>query len=306
MMLCRNPYINAAGAAFPCGQCKPCRLNRRRMWEHRIMLESFCHGDNAFITLTYKYVCFSNDGLPNLVPKHLQDWLKRLREAIAPKRIRFYGVGEYGDGVPPDYVERPHFHVIIFGMPTCLRGRTLRLPESGTRARWADCCDMCRLVGSTWGLGDVDLGTCTSDSASYCAEYTVKKMTKHDDIRLLGRHPEFCRMSLRPGIGAEFMWDVASEVMHYALDVPTSLAHGKGRKPLGRYLRAKLKLFTGREVKASVEELDKIAAELLPLRLAARSSEAEPSLKAHIIADGEGSYRQLMAREMIYKKRKSL
>lgn len=308
-MLCRNPYVTVAGSAFPCGQCKPCRLNRRRMWEHRIMLESFCHGDNAFVTLTYddKHLPrVSEFGVPTLVPKHMQDWLKRLRLAVEPKRIRFYGVGEYGDGVAPDFVERSHYHLVIFGLPTCFRGRTLRIPGTGLRARWAECCDMCRLVGNTWGFGDVDLGTCTSDSASYCAEYTVKSMTKHDDIRLNGRHPEFCRMSLRPGIGADFMWDVASELLHYALDVPTSLAHGKGKKPLGRYLRGKLKMFTGREVNASVQELEKIAAEMLPLRLAARASSDAPGLKAHILAAGEGSYRQVMARELIFKKRKSL
>ena len=101
-MLCRKPYVGPAGA-FPCGQCLPCRLNRRRTWTHRIMLEAMCHGDNAFVTLTYE-----DDNVRSLVPKDPQDWLKRIRKAVEPLRLRYYLVGEYGD-----ISERPHYHVAL-------------------------------------------------------------------------------------------------------------------------------------------------------------------------------------------------
>lgn len=315
-MLCRKPFMKD-GAAFPCGQCSPCRFNRRRLWAHRIMLESFCHRDNCFLTLSYQdcHLPLITGGtgqdlmrpeLGSLKPKDLQDWLKRLRKAIEPLRVRFYAVGEYGSNT-----WRPHYHVILFGFPTCMRGRTLRRVGS-TRAVWEECCDNCKLIGETWGLGDVDLGTLTRDSAAYCAEYTVKKMTSVDDTRLIRGNltlvPEFCRMSLRPGIGVDAMWDVASEMMRYNLDmrpdVPSALAHGRSERPLGRYLRGKLREMVGKEKGAPDETLEAIKAELLPLREAAFNSST--SFKDAVVRAGDGRVAQIEALSLIHKRRNVL
>ena len=188
--------------------------------------------DACFVTLTYDEQNLPRDdkGRGILVKKDLQDWLKRFRAAIDPVKIRFYGVGEYGDKN-----WRPHFHVLLFGVS----------PLCGP------------IVDRTWAKGLVDIGTVTHDSASYVAGYTVKKMTASDDIRLEGRPPEFCRMSLRPGIGHDAMWEVAStllEHVHDDRDVPESLNHGKKNMPLGRYLRRKLRAFTGREQNSRPED----------------------------------------------------
>ncbi|QXP44305.1 MAG: replication initiator protein [Arizlama microvirus] len=217
-MLCRKPFVQA-GHAFPCGQCMPCRFNRRRMWTHRLMLERLCHKDACFVTLTYDDEHLPKGGV--LVKKDLQDWLKRFRRAIEPVKIRFYGVGEYGETNG-----RPHYHVFLYGV--------------------SPCCE--EVVRSTWNRGLVHVGTVTHDSASYIAGYTVKKMTNKDDPRLNGRPPEFCRMSLRPGIGADAMWDVASSVLWLDRDgdVPQALNHGRRNMPLGRYLRNLLRVRTGR------------------------------------------------------------
>lgn len=37
----------------PCGKCIPCLINRKRLWKHRLILESYCHDKSAFVTLTY-------------------------------------------------------------------------------------------------------------------------------------------------------------------------------------------------------------------------------------------------------------
>ena len=168
------------------------------------------HGDNAYVTLTY-----SEENLPvalggkrrgarepssqmscassgTLVLEDVQNWMKRLRKAIEPVRIRYYVVGEYGDEN-----HRPHYHAAIFGLPSCQRGTTMR--DVRGRPVWSRCCDQCRLVGDTWGKGDVVLGVLEKDSCQYVCGYVTKKLTSRNDERLFGRYPEFAVMSRRPG-----------------------------------------------------------------------------------------------------------
>jgi len=149
-------------------------MNRRRVWTHRLLPEQRSHEFSSFATLTY-----ADEHLPRgqtVVPKHTQDWLKRLRDLLGPTRpIRYYLVGEYGDES-----QRPHYHAALFGLSHL---------EHETLAR-------------SWPMGHTLLGTLTKESAQYVAGYVTKKMTAPDDPRLNGRHPEFARMSLRPGIGA--------------------------------------------------------------------------------------------------------
>jgi len=195
----------------------------------------------------------------------------------------------------------------LFGFPTCLRGRTARKPLS-SEPDWSSCCDICRLVGSSWNMGNVDLGTVTSDSAAYCADYTIKRMTRYDDIRLNGRTPEFCRMSLRPGIGANAVFDIASDLMKYGLDeetdVPIALAHGKSKLPLGRYLRRKLRLAIGKDGDTPDKVMEEMAEEMRPLREAAFNSSS--SFASEIVRAGNGRVAQINALNAVYKKGKVL
>lgn len=233
-MICKKPYMMGV-MPFGCGQCLPCRINRKRVWSHRLLLELLKHGDASFITLTY-----NDENLPTggtLVPRDLVLWLKKIRKKW-PKPLRFFAVGEYGMGS-----ERPHYHVILYGYPTCLKGRS-----SYTRRR-KKCCEQCDRVQETWKLGNVFLGTVTVESASYVASYTTKGWTnpKHEGLR--GRYKEFTRMSLRPGIGREAMKDIAdaltNEIGQRMIiaqgDAPNALSHGRINKPLGRYLHGKLR-----------------------------------------------------------------
>lgn len=77
-------------------------------------------------------------------------------------------------------------------------------------------------------------------------------------------------MSLRPGIGAAAMYDVASEILRYNLqdgrDVPLYLQHGGRSFPLGRYLRGKLRAMVGHEEGAPQWALEEAAAKLSLVR----------------------------------------
>lgn len=218
-MLCKNPYTIGV-SAFGCGQCMPCRLNRRRLWTHRMFLESLKHEQSSFITLTY-----DQDHVPkdlSLNPKHTTDWVKRLRDKISPRKVRYFLVGEYGD-----HTQRPHYHAALFGVGL--------LDEE--------------LIKDTWKKGFIQVGELTLHSAQYIAGYVTKKMTQKEDSRLKGRHPEFARMSRKPGIGATAMDEVADILTtHFGVkeietlgDVPKALKQGKKSLPLGRYLRSKLR-----------------------------------------------------------------
>lgn len=225
-MMCVKPFMQGS-VGFGCGQCFACRLNRRRLWTHRIVLESLCHDANAFVTLTYNDENLRWPG--TLDPADLRNFFKRLRK-IAPRPLRFYSVGEYGDRT-----WRPHYHAAIFG---------LGVLESG-------------LVEHAWSLGGRSLGhtytgDLTAQSAAYVAGYVTKKMTSKDDPRLevdgVKLHPEFARMSNRPGIGANAMSVLADTIhtdngLHSLVDgdVPMELRHNGKMWPLGRYLREKLR-----------------------------------------------------------------
>lgn len=237
------------------------------------MLEQMLSTDNCFVTLTFseenimKPSRLTLKGSPTLNPTDLRDWLKRFRFKISPSNVRFFAVGEYGDNRG-----RPHYHAALFNWKGCLRGRTKRVIGT-SRSDWRNCCPNCRLLGETWGLGDVEAGELNIRTATYIAEYAVKKMTKADDPRLYGRHPEFTRMSLKPGIGHDATHQIASDLMRHHLDdapdVPNSLRHGSRIYPLGRYLTHKLRKHIGKDEKAPEQTTQKIAEKLRPLREAA-------------------------------------
>lgn len=247
MPLCKNPYM-AGTVPCPCGKCMPCLINRKRLWTHRIMLESFAHDYCSFITLTYdddhllyyNSVTGSFSDLPTLDPAHLKNFLKRIRRSVAPRKLRYYAVGEYGDKS-----WRPHYHIALFGYEPCWRGETRKDYHSKGRS----CCLPCDLLKEKWPYGGVDNARVEAASAGYIAGYVTKKLTKADDQRLQGRYPEFSRMSRKPGLGAIDIDKVADALFSRfgkdALtehgDVPLSL-HYQGRSmPLGRYLREKLR-----------------------------------------------------------------
>jgi len=229
----------------PCGHCLACRINRRRLWTHRLLLEAAASSDSSFLTLTYadEHLPMTKNGQsPTLSPMHLQRWLKRFRRRVAPLKLRFYAVGEYGEDNG-----RPHYHLAMFGWPVCRRGQT----------RWSragKCCEACDPIRETWGMGSIMSLELNSYTAQYIVGYVIKKMTAADDNRLQpGQFPEFARMSNRPGIGAALMDDLASKVMQYELvdvDVPGALDHGRRRLPLGRYLKRRLRVRVGLEANA--------------------------------------------------------
>ena len=268
-MMCIRPYMQGP-VGFGCGQCFPCRVNRRRLWTHRLLLERFCHDEASFVTLTY-----DQDHLPwpgTLKPSDMSGFIKRLRRNVEPQKIRFYGVGEYGDST-----WRPHYHLALFGLSP--------LAADMVEKCWSD---------QRGQIGLVHVGELTAESAQYICGYTVKKMTAHHDRRLtqwradgVNLYPEFARQSNRPGIGAKAMSVLADTVLtDFGLDeyietgdVPSQLRHGGKKWPLGRYLREKLR----KEIGVSEKEREEIKARFF----AEKSSEMRALLEGAPLSDDE-------------------
>lgn len=293
-MRCPNPTVEG----FPCRACDACKINDRRLWTNRILLESALHSSSVFVTLTYDddHLPETQTAIGSLSPDDLKNFWKKLRKSISPKKIRYYAVGEYGDET-----FRPHYHAIVFGYPSCEWG--------GTRKSSKVCCGPCEVIKSAWGKGHIELGDLTPESAQYCAGYTLKKMTKDDDPRLQRGnsflHPEFSRKSLKPGLGAGMIPYLAA--IPFSLDpvtddVPSSVTHGKKTLPLGRYLRQRWRTHLGREKQQPKNAALQIDRETLhPLRIRAKINGT--TLKEEIAIEAGNLLENLRKRLEIAKSR---
>lgn len=236
-MLCSWPReVADTGVYYPCGKCLHCRINRERIWQHRIVLESIKWPDNCFTTITYNDEHLPEGG--NLVPRDMQLFMKRLRKYYSPKKIRFYTVGEYGEK------GRPHYHQALFNCnPVDLDKVVDRRMDPDTGKMHA-----VTKLDEIWGKGHTMVGELNSFSARYLAGYITKGLVREKSEWLEGRHPEFSRMSNRPGIGCETIQDIGRKLDAggYGGKRVMELRVGKKKWPLGRYLACKLNETTGR------------------------------------------------------------
>lgn len=266
------------------------------MW--RQFLESLAHKENCFVTLTY-----NDEHLPvdrQLEPRTLQLFIKRLRNRIAPTRIRFFAVGEYGEAS-----ERPHYHLSLFGVSGHsvfnVGGRRFTLAEAVAEC-WSD---------DRGPIGFVQVAEFNELTAQYVSGYVTKKLYN----RKAGRSyavPEFARMSNRPGIGAPAMQTIAralygSNLVEHGGDVPHQLKVGARTINLGRYLLRKLRDEVGipDEVQKEIRDEKGMerSAELLALFL---RSEGASTFKSSYLEDIEGRLAKVEARSLIYRKRSKL
>lgn len=194
---------------LPCGQCIGCRLERSRQWAVRCMHEAQLHDSNIFVTLTY-----NDDNLPtdlSLNYRHYQLFMKRLRKDFAGRNVRFYMCGEYGE----DF-QRPHFHACLFNCFFTDRKLYSNL-ASGAKLYTSE------RLSELWPYGFSSIGDVTFESAAYVARYCMKKVTGPAAVAHYERvnyatgevcsvEPEFTRMSLKPGIGADWFKRYRSDV----------------------------------------------------------------------------------------------
>lgn len=178
----------------PCGRCIGCRLDRAQSWAVRCMHEAHVHGwCNSFVTLTYK----PEECPSSLRYEDFRGFMKRLRKVKGP--TRFFMCGEYGE-----QLSRPHYHALLFGC------------WFHDRYPWKENLYRSGELEALWPLGFSSVGDVTFDSAGYVARYVTEKVVGDGAEAHYRRvdpatgecvdlEPEFCRMSLKPGIGAPWL-----------------------------------------------------------------------------------------------------
>ena len=95
IMTCTHPIKMGTGMVVPCGKCMACRVKRTMEWSVRILDEASYYKTNTFLTLTYNDENLPKDG--SLSKEEVQKYLKRLRERLDGREIKFYAAGEYGE-----------------------------------------------------------------------------------------------------------------------------------------------------------------------------------------------------------------
>ncbi len=223
MALCKYAYFHyGLEIFFGCGQCHVCRINKRREWTARLILEAQQHKHRCFVTLTY-----NDHWLPlrgELMPDDLTKFFKRLRKELKKNErlLRYFGCGEYGE-----QTNRPHYHALLFGVD--------EKEQSLIEKAWSK---------NNSALGTIHMGSITEDSISYVAGYVLKKGFKKNTGEK--EVPEFARMSLKPGIGklsmdlyAKYMKEQGHNTQEMQLggDCPGQLRINGKFWPIGRYLR---------------------------------------------------------------------
>lgn len=201
---------------LPCGRCVGCRVDRSRDWAIRCVHEAQVSACSSYVTLTY-----NDESCPaSLCYSDFQKFMKRLRRFVEYRdennklirpRISFFMCGEYGE-----LGGRPHYHACLFGVHF---GDRVVHAEQGNGFPLYRSDSLSKL----WPHGFASIGEVSFDSAAYVARYVMKKITgpmaedhyRRVDVRtgeVVDVEPEFCRMSLNPGIGQrwfdEFWRDV--------------------------------------------------------------------------------------------------
>lgn len=141
-------------------------------------------------------------------------------------------------------------------------------------------------------------------------------MTSPNDPRLNGRHPEFARMSLRPGIGGLATPEITKFVLteHGANellttgDIPYQLRHSGKTFPLGRYLRSRIRKEAGlNEELIKEERLKAWQNELREVSENALSDQEGPTKGFRkIFEETKQKILNLETRENIFKKKGTL
>jgi hypothetical protein len=222
----------------PCGKCPQCLQRRANHWTFRLKEELKHSTSGTFLTLTYENAPVSPNGLPTLVKRDFQLFMKRLRKHLKKSSLKYYMCGEYGD-----LTARPHYHAIMFNIPHKLLQNHDKLQ-------------------SLWEHGIVDVAKCEIASIAYVTGYVNKgrfqrlpDLVNEDTGEILedDRQPHFSMMSKKLGLSF-----ITPAMYNYLIKTMTGCVVEEGGKiqSLPRYFKDKI--FSRRERKLIAAEYQRI------------------------------------------------
>lgn len=255
-MSCKYPkFRKSAGCVVACGNCTPCMLKKQRQKASRVLLEGRANPSAPvlFVSLTYddahlptrcirretdpedktqKITRFYECPTGTLDPSHVVNFLKRLRYHAAKKdfKIRAVYAGEYGDEK-----KRPHYHLIIWGLPYSERKM---IYDSWIDKRKFPMCDPRYL--------DIQIPKNERHVANYISKYLLSDKKRKDSSSLNGAYKEFYVTS--KGLGLEYALGTANALMKpsglqnlwLTGAVPSSFFFDGKNYPLDRYMKEKI------------------------------------------------------------------
>lgn len=208
----RDALPSASGFTYiRCGMCRGCKFDHARDWAVRCYHEAQLHERACAITLTYDEEHLPPHG--SLSKRDLQLFFMRLRNAVAPVKIRYFACGEYGTRKG-----RPHYHVILFGYCPSDRSRVWTKSEAGN-IQYLDL----EVFEKAWPHGVAPWADFHHHAARYVAHYTADKLKSYAkdkidpetglrpyevmdrDGQIWQLTPEFQLQSLKPAIGLKWL-----------------------------------------------------------------------------------------------------
>lgn len=222
----------------PCGSCENCMINKKRILQNRLVLESSVHDSSCHVGLTY-----NDDQIPNppfINVRTTQLYLKNLRNEIKKedpfRRIKYFICGEYGFN--GDRPWNPHYHAILYNVDP------VEDYEKLLRA-WIDK-DTKKLRCDLEQFRPVPL---TPELASYSCGYVAKKAKDannrwcDDNYRFMYRN--FPKENLpfanwSNGLGLEALNKIKRMVKKHKGVTAKGVRTAQKQYPFGRYLKEKL------------------------------------------------------------------
>lgn len=210
--------------SYTCGKCHECYKKRAIEWCTRVGHELASYEDNIFVTLTYDdaKLTYNEAGEPSYYYEYrdFQEFMKRLRQRIPDRRIRYFTSIEYGGKHG-----RLHFHSIIFNFHPNLQRRNKTkatvVAPSGYQLYHSSFLD------ELWSHGFHSFSEASVETAYYIASYALSDNTHVNDMGEILSDKLKCSQ----GIGLDFF------LIHMETLIAQAFHH---KRTIPRYYRKKL------------------------------------------------------------------